>query len=133
MNYSVDQVADLLGLHVKTVRGYVREGKLKAVRIGKSYRITREDLEAFTGQPAAPPPRRTRHVEASSVVQVDAISPDDASRLANLLISMVQGPQDDGPLRIETLYDEERAVMKVIILGGLATTAEILQVIGRMT
>ena len=37
--YSVEQVADLLGLHVRTVRGYVRDGRLKAVRIGKQYRI----------------------------------------------------------------------------------------------
>jgi DNA-directed RNA polymerase specialized sigma24 family protein len=27
--YSVDQVAELLGLHVKTVRAYVREGRLE--------------------------------------------------------------------------------------------------------
>ena len=53
-------------------------GRLKAVRIGKQYRITREDLEAFTGYPVEPPARETarrvRHVEVSSVVQVDAIS-----------------------------------------------------------
>jgi hypothetical protein len=34
---------------VKTVRNYVRDGRLKAVRIGKQYRIAREDLEAFMG------------------------------------------------------------------------------------
>ena len=39
--YSVEQVAERLGLHVKTVRSYVREGRLKAVRIGKQYRIGR--------------------------------------------------------------------------------------------
>jgi excisionase family DNA binding protein len=48
--YSVDQVAELLGLHVKTVRNYVREGQLRAVCIGKQYRIALEDLEAFTGR-----------------------------------------------------------------------------------
>lgn len=59
--YSVDQVAELLDLHVRTVRGYVRDGRLKATRIGKQYRIAREDLEAFTGRPApssSPPPAR---------------------------------------------------------------------------
>ena len=33
--YSVEQVAEHLGLHVRTVRNYVRDGRLKAVRIGK--------------------------------------------------------------------------------------------------
>nr|WP_279635938.1 helix-turn-helix domain-containing protein [Kitasatospora cheerisanensis] len=47
--YSVEDVAGLLGLHVKTVRGYVRDGKLKATRIGKQYRIARGEVEAFTG------------------------------------------------------------------------------------
>ncbi len=59
--YSVEQVAERLGLHVKTVRNYVREGRLKAVRIGKQYRIARQDLEAMTGrsEPAPEPVRRS--------------------------------------------------------------------------
>ena len=48
--YSAEQIADLLNLHVRTVRNYVREGRLKAVRIGKQYRIAREDQPAG-GQP----------------------------------------------------------------------------------
>src|SRR5437016_63386 len=69
--YSVEQVAALLGLHVRTVRNHVRDGRLKAVRIGKQYRIAREDLAAFTGRPIAAPESvaRQRFVEASSVVQ----------------------------------------------------------------
>ena len=47
--YSVEQVAELLGLHVRTVRNYVRDGRLKAVRIGKQYRISRANLEELTG------------------------------------------------------------------------------------
>jgi excisionase family DNA binding protein len=75
--YSVEQVAELLGLHVRTVRLYVREGRLEAVRIGKQYRIARKDLEKLTGRPAASfepePVRRNRHVEVSSIVEIDAI------------------------------------------------------------
>ena len=48
--FSVDQVAQRLGLHVRTVRNYVRDGRLKAVRIGKQYRIARSDLEELTGR-----------------------------------------------------------------------------------
>ncbi|MFC7563955.1 helix-turn-helix domain-containing protein [Actinomadura namibiensis] len=58
--YSVEQVAELLDLHVRTVRGYVRDGKLRATRIGKQYRIAREDLEEFTGAPRRPRRRRRR-------------------------------------------------------------------------
>ena len=44
---SVEQVAEILKLHVRTVRNYVRSGSLKATRIGKQYRIALGDLEAL--------------------------------------------------------------------------------------
>jgi excisionase family DNA binding protein len=131
--YSVDQVASLLNLHVRTVRNYVREGRLKAVRIGKQYRIAREDLEAMTGRPAAAlerePVRRQRHVEVSSI---DAVSPDTANRVMNLLAGAHNarrpGP-DNEPLRIETIYDAERAHLKIVLIGGMDTTASYFKII----
>ncbi|MEE3921927.1 helix-turn-helix domain-containing protein [Micromonospora sp. BRA006-A] len=63
--YSVEQVADLLGLHVRTVRGYIRSGRLRATRIGKQYRIARADLDALTGRPTAAARRRGRRCPAS--------------------------------------------------------------------
>ena len=50
---SIEQVAEHLRLHVKTVRNYVREGRLKAVRIGKQYRIAASDLAAMMGRPVS--------------------------------------------------------------------------------
>src|ERR1700719_234576 len=111
--YSVEQVAGLLGLHVRTVRNYVSEGRLKAVRIGKQYRIAREDLEAMTGRSASAlepePIRRNRHVEVSSIVEIDAVSPDTANRVMNLLGGAHNARRSgDEPLRIESIYDAER-------------------------
>ena len=40
-----EQVADILQIHVLTVYNYIRQGKLGAVRLGRSYRIVPEDLE----------------------------------------------------------------------------------------
>jgi len=135
--YSVEQVAEQLGLHVKTVRGYVRAGRLPAVRIGKQYRIAREDLEALTGRPAAAPLRETvrgqRHVEVSSIVEIDAISADAASRVTNSLLAAAKGRSAaEGPLRIETLYDEERARLKLIVIGPLRATATLFELIGAL-
>ena len=132
--YSVEQVADFLGLHVRTVRNYVREGRLKAVRIGKQYRIAREDLAAMTGRPTAAfdrePVQRHRHVEVSSIVEIDAISPETANRLTNLLMGATNSRRPgDEPLRIETIYNEERAHMKIILLGGTDTNASLFKLI----
>lgn len=42
-----EQVAGILQLHILTIYGYIREGKLDAIRLGRSYRITPKDLEQF--------------------------------------------------------------------------------------
>ncbi|MFJ4670373.1 helix-turn-helix domain-containing protein [Kitasatospora purpeofusca] len=145
--FSVEQVAELLGLHVRTVRGYVRDGGLRATRIGKQYRIARRDFESFAGgpgsdgpdaasgsegsPPAAPGPL---HAEASAVVQIDGIGLREAARLSNTLLAAVSGPRGGGvPLRIETLHNEERSTLKVIVLGAPADTAELLLLIHTLT
>ena len=130
--YTVDQVAELLNLHVRTVRGYVREGKLKAVRIGKQYRISGDDLAALTGKPpesfVREPVPRQRYVEVSSIVEIDAISPDLSSRLMNVLVAMAKGHSDDDhPLRVEAIYNQERARLKVILTGGIAGVTSFLK------
>ncbi|MGW1636385.1 helix-turn-helix domain-containing protein [Streptomyces lavendulae] len=130
--YSVEQVADLLGLHVRTVRGYVREGRLKAALVGRQYRITHEDLEAFTGLPAHAPARAARparHTEVSGIVQIDAIGPGSVDRLTNLLMAAVAGRHGDDRLRVESVHDRERATLKIIVLGGLDATAELLRLV----
>jgi excisionase family DNA binding protein len=40
-----EQVAEKLQIHVLTVYNYIRHGKLSAIRLGRSYRITPEDLD----------------------------------------------------------------------------------------
>ena len=131
--YSLDQVADLLGLHVRTVRGYVRDGRLKAAQVGRRYRVARADLEAFTGAPAAParPPGRP-HAEASVIVQIDGVDPQAAMRLGNTVVATANSTSGDrsrGRLRVETVYDEERAVLKIVVLGGPAEAAELLKIV----
>lgn len=125
--YSLDRVAEQLGLHVRTVRGYVRSGRLKAVRIGKQYRVAQEDLESITGTSG---PRsavaRHRRAEVSCVVQVDAVTQDTAHRVTNHLHDVVKTPRDDGSaLRVEAIYDQGHAQMKVIVIGSLSAAAHI--------
>ena len=127
--YSVEQVADRLGLHVRTVRGYIREGRLAAVRIGKQYRITRGDLEAFTGQPATA--ASARHVEVSSIVEMDGVDVDAAIRMTNALMGTLNSRGAGEPsMRAETMYDRDRRRMKFIVIGGLDVTRDLLKLIG---
>jgi excisionase family DNA binding protein len=125
--FSLAQVAERLGLQVRTVRAYVRSGRLKAVRIGKQYRVTREDLEAIVGPSGGRRiAARHRDAEVSSVVQVDAVTQETARRIADHLRDAVKTPRDDGSaLRVDTIYDQGHAQIKVIVIGSLSAAAHI--------
>lgn len=45
--YTVGQVARLLKIHWQTVLNYIKAGKLKAVKLGKGYRIEKQALDQF--------------------------------------------------------------------------------------
>jgi excisionase family DNA binding protein len=46
---TVDQLAQILELHPRTIRRYIRENQLKASKVGGEWRIRREDAEMFIG------------------------------------------------------------------------------------
>ena len=130
--YSAEQVAEMLNLHVKTVRRYVRDGRLKAKRIGKEYRITRADLEAFAGEvrPAEKEVPRTRHVIASSIVDVDAISTRESDRVTTMIMASLNSRKGDEDFpRVDTIYYPERARLRVTITASLVLTCELIQMI----
>ena len=130
---TLDQVAEQLQLHVKTVRRYVREGRLPATRVGKSYRVAAEDLAAFAGLEddfIPGPTDRTRRVENNVVLDVTAISADDASRISNTIMAALQG--DHSGLRADTLYYEESARLKIILHGTLPATTHLLRMLDHL-
>jgi excisionase family DNA binding protein len=45
--FNISQVAFILKVHPLTIRRYIREGKLKAVKIGGNVRIKESDLQGF--------------------------------------------------------------------------------------
>jgi excisionase family DNA binding protein len=132
--YSVEQVAEILGLHVRTVRNYVREGRLKAVRIGKQYRIAREDLATMAGRdtPTAgiEAPENPRSIEVSSIIEVEPIDREAVLRLANRLVATTKNRRhEDQALRLETVYDDRRERLKVILNGSITTVGSFLGLI----
>jgi hypothetical protein len=76
--------------------------------------------------------RRERHVEVSSIVEIDAVSPETASRVSNGLTGAAQGRHKGGvdePVRVNAIYYPERARLKVIVTGGIAATTQFLGLI----
>ena len=117
--YTITEVAKRLKLHVKTVLIYVREGRLKATRIGKQYRVAKSDLEKFAGGPAdvVAPISRHRSIEVSSIVEIHAIGSDAADRTVTHLQGALRGRErGEAPVRLDTIYYEEEARLKLVVL-----------------
>ena len=45
--YNLKEVVKLLGLNIQTIRQYIKDGKLKASKIGTHYIVTDEAIKEF--------------------------------------------------------------------------------------
>ena len=133
--YTADEVASVLNLHVKTVRRIVREGRLKARRIGKEYRIARAYLDEFAGEvpTAGPAVARTRHVIASTIVDVSVVSPEENHRITTLVMASLNSRRGEGDFpRVDSIYYEEQARLRITITASPLLTCDLLQMISTL-
>lgn len=56
--YDLREMSKKLNLHPITLRGYIEQGRLEAIKIGRSYRVTEESLQAFLLKYKARPRKR---------------------------------------------------------------------------
>lgn len=126
---TVEQAAQELNLHPKTVLRYIHTGRLPATRVGKSYRIARNQLEAFAGiasgqSEAADGPRTT------CVVDVPNVSVGEAERLATLLnAAAMTGNAATPPLHLQTAFDPRTKGLKVVMIGCPSDVAKLLEML----
>jgi excisionase family DNA binding protein len=145
--YTVEQFAERLKVHPKTVLRFIRDGRLRAVKVGKSYRILRTEMEAMTG--VAPETLRSameayrgilerktgaRGVRAdarvTSIVDLNDIAPDTAQRLSRMLPAARMGQEAHAePMSIDVIYDPARRHLKVLIVGSPGDTAAMLKMV----
>lgn len=131
--YSAEQVADILGLHVRTVRGYVRDGRLPAVRMGKQYRITEQDLQAFAGVVTDEPASRP-HAHVSTVVHIDNADRLTMDRITtHLAAAAVSNSNRPGQLNIHSTYAESACRLTVFVVGDPESTTAVIGLIGALT
>lgn len=45
--YTVQEIADMLYLHPETIRLLIRSGDLKAIKLGKGWKIREEELKKY--------------------------------------------------------------------------------------
>ncbi|WP_144638336.1 helix-turn-helix domain-containing protein [Bordetella genomosp. 13] len=125
---TVEQAAEHLGLHPKTVLRYIRDRRLPATRVGKSYRIVRSELDAFAGVASVESEAAAAIVRTTCIVDIPRISADEASRLATFLQSIALArPACTAPLHLQTAFDPLARSMKVVVIGDPSSAARLLE------
>lgn len=126
--YTVEQAAQRLKLHAKTVLRFVRDGRLRATRVGKQYRILRSDLEAFGG--ARPGSSSAAVARVTSIVDIPGVDAELARRLAtHLPAARLSAEAHPDPMNITVAHDPARSHLKVVIVGSPADTAAMLKLL----
>ena len=125
--YTVEQFAERLKLHRKTVLRFIRDGRLRAIKVGKSYRILRTEMEAMTGFVRG---AQLKDPRVTSIVDIADVEPEVAQRLARQLPSLRLGQEaHTDPMSLDVAYDTARRHLKVVIVGSARDTAAMLQMI----
>lgn len=57
--YTTEQVAKILQLHPFTILKFIKQGKLKGVKLGRRYRIKESDINSFVDAQTVKPKENT--------------------------------------------------------------------------
>lgn len=134
--YTVEQISQLLKIHAKTIQRYIREGKLRASKVGKSWRVSGHDLSAFIEnsgmQNESEETMRTSRV--STVIDIPASCTDEAIRTMNYLTA---APKSKSPESMDTSvhvqYIEQERIVRVMLWGDIHFTVGMLEMIAAAT
>ena len=121
--FSVEAAAERLQLHTRTVLRFIREGRLRATKVGKQYRILGTDLDALAGISVA---QTLPQARVTAVVDI----PDVDERLLRSLTATLMGAAA-GPARRDNPLSVNRASSVRDYLGSRGVSAQRVAVDGR--
>ncbi|WKY48025.1 helix-turn-helix domain-containing protein [Eubacteriaceae bacterium ES3] len=128
--YTVEQISKMLDIHPKTIQRYIREGKLNATKIGKSWRITEHDLSLFTegNRPAPSPDMQPKNkAKASAVVDIEVANSNEAIRIINSLnAAMNVKPVEFGTSSMQTQLIDNDTKLRITLWGSIRFLSAVL-------
>ncbi|MVX65329.1 excisionase family DNA-binding protein [Clostridium chromiireducens] len=152
--YTIDQIAEKLGMHHKTIRKFITEGKLRANKVGKQWRISGQDLSIFMennnvnvsnknevenekiefSTDEVEIKSRINKINVSTVIDINEVSMEEYMRISNTLIAIMNSK--DSKMSSSTInikhYPQERN-LKVMLWGDMEFTKEMLDLISILT
>ena len=146
--YTIDQIAQILGMHHKTIRKFITEGKLRANKVGKQWRISGHDLSLFMEDNNVnfrseniefstnniESNNKTNKINISSVVDINEVNRDEYARISNTLLALMNSrdsKMNNSTINIKWYEKDEN--LKVMLWGDMEFTKSMLDFISTIT
>ena len=152
--YTIYQIAEILGMHHKTIRKFITEGKLRANKVGKQWRITVHDLSLFMEDNTVNVRNKNKwdseniefstintesknidsKISISTVVDIKDVDLDEYRKLSNMLLAVMNtkdAKMSDSTINIKHYQKEKN--LKVMLWGDIEFTKEMLDFISTLT
>lgn len=145
--YTIDKIAEILGMHHKTIRKFITEGKLAASKVGKQWRISGHDLSLFMEKnnvnindkntaeesnidflsKGEVKENEKQKVNVSTVVDINDVNKEEYFRISNTLIAIMNCKDPKmGKSTINMKYDEKENRLRVLLWGTISFIEEML-------
>lgn len=139
--YTIDKIAEILGMHHKTIRKFITEGKLAASKVGKQWRISGHDLSIFMEKNNVNINDKKiseesnidfftngevketvgQKVNVSTVVDISDVDKEEYFRVSNTLIAVMNCKDSKmGKSTINMKYDEKENRLRVLLWGSVS-------------
>lgn len=152
--YTIEQIAEILDMHHKTIRKFITEGKLRANKVGRQWRISGHDLSIFVEDNNVNIKRecktensniefstnnissdnRISKMNIATVIDINDVDVEEYRRISNTLLAAINSKQakmSNSTINIK-FYQEVRN-LKVMLWGNLEFTKEMLDFTSTLT
>jgi len=133
---TVDEISEKLKMHPKTIQRYIRDGRIKARKIGKSWYISYEDYLRFTGEEdrrekVIPVPKK---VSVSTVIDILVNDIDESMRIANTLSAVMNNKDPKyGSSTMTSQYIQPESKIRIMLWGTIEFIQDMLDSISMLT
>ncbi len=141
--YSIEEISGILKLHPKTVLRFIHEGKIRAQKIGRAWRISREALETYAHGELGGRENASGTVDygtiadrmtVSAILEIREQSAEESSRLSNTLMAALNGKDPAwGNSRADCFYYPETRTGKYALYGSPAFIGTLMEMLSRLS
>jgi len=137
--YTVEQIAEMIGMHPKTIQRYIREGRLRAQKIGKAWRVTGHDLSTFIEGTDGVAKNETspglqsiieaakKNIKVSTVIDIPVSNTSEAVQVVNWITASLNSVSPGyGYSSMTSQFIEPEKIIRIMLWGSPSYMANIM-------